>query len=57
VFSAGVTWGVSVALVYRVFPYLAFRYHPELVAHVIGLCFSAVTSFIGHSRFSFRKNA
>jgi putative flippase GtrA len=55
VVSAAVTWCVSVGLLYRVFPWVGFRYEPELVAHLIGLAASAVTSFIGHSRFSFRR--
>ena len=56
VFSAGLTWVISMALVYAVFPSLQFRYYPELIAHVIGLVCSSVTSFIGHSRFSFRND-
>lgn len=52
--SAAVTWGVSVGLVRLVFPALQFGYQPELVAHLIGLGASSVTSFIGHKRFSFR---
>lgn len=55
VVSAGLTWFISVGLVYHVFPYMHFEYRPELVAHVIGLGFASVSSFIGHSRFSFRR--
>ncbi len=53
--SAAVTWVVSVGLLYVVFPAVGLRFQPELVAHVMGLATSAVTSFIGHSRFSFRR--
>ena len=55
VFSAAVTWCVSVGLVYLVFPSVHFAYHPQLVAHVIGLGAASITSFVGHSRFSFRR--
>ena len=54
VFSAALTWCVSVGLVYLVFPWVGFTYHPELAAHVIGLGAASITSFVGHSRFSFR---
>lgn len=55
VFSAAVTWCVSVGLVHLVFPALRFTFHPELVAHVIGLGVASVASFVGHSRFSFGR--
>lgn len=55
VVSAALTWCVSVALVVRVFPALRFGWHPELVGHVLGLAVAAVSSFVGHSRFSFRR--
>jgi putative flippase GtrA len=54
VVSVAVTWCVSVGLVRHVFPTLQFAWHPELVAHLIGLGVASVTSFIGHKRFSFR---
>jgi putative flippase GtrA len=55
VVSAGVTWLISVTLVRVAFPALHFEYHPELVAHVCGLAVAAIGSFVGHSRYSFRK--
>jgi putative flippase GtrA len=55
VVSAALTWCVSVALVYRVFPAIGFTYRPEIVAHVLGLGVASVSSFVGHNRFSFRK--
>ncbi len=55
VVSAGLTWCVSVGLVYHVFPAIGYGWRPELVAHVIGLACASVASFLGHSRFSFRK--
>lgn len=55
VVSAGLTWCVSVGLVYHVFPAIGYGWRPELVAHVIGLACASLASFLGHSRFSFRK--
>lgn len=54
VFSAGLTWCISVGLVYRVFPAVGYHWHAELVAHVIGLGCASLSSFVGHSRFSFQ---
>ena len=55
VYSAAQTWVVSVGLVYWVFPWVGFETWPELIAHVIGLALASVTSFVAHSRYSFRK--
>ena len=55
VYSAGQTWVVSVGLVYWVFPWVGFETWPELIAHVIGLALASVTSFVAHSRDSFRN--
>lgn len=55
--SVAVTWLVSVTLLRHVFPALHFSHQPALVAHVIGLGFASISSFVGHSRFSFRKAA
>ena len=55
VVSLAVTWAIAVALVRFVFPSLGFAREPELVAHVIGLAASAVTSFFGHRHFSFGR--
>jgi putative flippase GtrA len=48
-------WSVSMALVHLVFPYLAFSWHAETVAHVIGVLSPIATSYYGHKRFSFRQ--
>jgi len=55
IYSAAQTWVVSVGLVYWVFPRIGFETWPELVAHVIGLALASVTSFVAHSRYSFRS--
>jgi putative flippase GtrA len=53
--SAALTWCVSVGLVDWLFPRIGYHYHAELVGHVIGLGVSSISSFVGHSRFSFRR--
>lgn len=55
--SAALTWFISVGLLYYVFPLIRFTYHTELVAHVLGLSVASVTSFLGHSRYSFRRES
>jgi putative flippase GtrA len=47
------TWMISVGLVRLAFPLVGFEFHPELIAHIIGLALSSLTSFWGHSRYSF----
>lgn len=51
------TWIVAVGLVRFVFPAVGMTYAPELVAHVTGLATTAVTSFLLHRHFSFRRKA
>jgi putative flippase GtrA len=49
-------WVISVTLASAVFPALAFHWHAEDVAHFIGTCVPAVTSYIGHSLYTFRRD-
>ena len=53
VLSLVVTWVVAVGLLRLVFPRVGFDTHPELVAHIAGLCLASLTSFYGHRRYSF----
>ena len=46
-------WLVSVGLVRFVFPMIDWVWHPEDVAHFIGVAVPAVTSYLGHRHFSF----
>jgi putative flippase GtrA len=46
-------WIVSVGLARYVFPLFEFTWHPETVAHVVGVVVPAVTSYFGHKHFSF----
>ena len=55
VFSATLTWAISVGLVDLVFPATGMHTQPELIGHVIGLGCASVASFVGHRRFSFGK--
>ncbi len=57
ILSAAVTWLISVVLVRIAFPALGYDYYPEFVAHLCGLAVASVSSFLGHSRYSFRKSA
>ena len=53
--SLAQTWIVAVGLVRFVFPSIGMTYAPELIAHVTGLASTAVTSFLLHRHFSFRR--
>lgn len=55
--SLAQTWIVAVGLVRFVFPATGMTYAPELVAHLTGLATTAVTSFLLHGHFSFRRKA
>lgn len=46
---------VSLLLVDLVFPRIGFHWHPETVAHAIGVGVPVITSFIGHKHLSFRN--
>ncbi len=48
-------WIVSVGLARIVFPAIGFTWQAETVAHAIGLAVPAVTSFVGHKYYTFRK--
>lgn len=53
--ALGQVWLVSVGLDSLVFPYLGMSWHPETVAHIIGVVSPVVTSYYGHKFFSFRR--
>ena len=55
IIALALVWIISVALAGVIFPAIDFRWHPEDVAHFIGTCVPAVTSFIGHSLYTFRS--
>ena len=37
-----------------VFPYVGMAFHPETIAHAIGVIVPVLTSYIGHRKLSFR---
>ena len=49
-------WLISVGLAEYVFPWLAFYFYPEEVAHFIGLSVPVITSYLGHKHFTFAKS-
>jgi len=52
--SMALVWVISVGLARIVFPALAFTWHADDIAHVAGLLSPALTSWIGHRRYTFR---
>lgn len=48
-------WVVSVGLDRIVFPSIGFAWHPETIAHVVGVLSPVATSYVLHKRFSFRR--
>jgi putative flippase GtrA len=48
-------WLISVGLAEYVFPAIDYEFFPNEVAHLIGLMIPAITSYLGHKHFSFRK--
>ncbi len=46
-------WLISVGLAEYLFPRLAFNFHPQEMAHFIGLCVPVVSSYLGHKHFTF----
>lgn len=46
-------WLISVGLAEYLFPWLAFDFHPQEVAHFIGLTVPVVSSYLGHKHFTF----
>ncbi len=52
-FALVLVWCVSVGLARVFFPSIGFDWHPETVAHFIGLSTTAVTSYVGHRFYTF----
>lgn len=48
-------WSVSVGLAEYLFPRWNFHWHPELVAHALGVAPLAITSYLGHKLLSFGR--
>lgn len=48
-------WAISVGLARGVFPAIGFTWYAEDVAHLIGVLSPALSSWIGHKRYTFRS--
>lgn len=48
-------WFISVGLAEYYFLYIDFTYYSNEIAHFIGLCIPAISSYFGHKHFSFSK--
>lgn len=55
-FAFCLVWITSIGLARLVFPALAFTWHAETVAHVIGVMTPVASSYYGHKRYSFRNS-
>lgn len=55
VFGFAQVWLISVGLARLVFPSMAFHWHPEDVAHLIGVASPILVSYYAHKHFSFRS--
>jgi putative flippase GtrA len=49
------TLAVSLLMAKFVFPAIQFDWHPDTVAHAMGVAVPVVTSFFGHKHLSFRE--
>lgn len=48
------TWGISMLLLYVVFPAWGFTYYAAECAHAVGVVVPVFTSYLGHKRWSFK---
>lgn len=48
------TYIISVGFAEYIFPSIDFTFHPDAVAHAMGVIFPVFTSFVGHKYFSFK---
>jgi putative flippase GtrA len=53
VVAAAQVWLISVGLADYVFPALSFGFHPEELAHVVGVVAPVITSYLGHKHVTF----
>ena len=53
--SLVLVWVISVGLARFAFPALAFTWHADTIAHFAGVLSPALTSWIGHKRYTFNS--
>lgn len=51
------TWGISMLLVYSIFPLLGITFFQYEIAHAVGIMIPVFTSYWGHKRWTFRTAA
>jgi putative flippase GtrA len=56
-FSFAQVWLISVGLARVIFPRIGFGWHPEDVAHLVGVASPVLVSYYAHKHFSFRSVA
>jgi putative flippase GtrA len=52
-FSLVLVWSISVGLARHLFPEIGFAFHPEDIAHFVGVAAPAVLSYYGHRAYTF----
>ncbi len=50
------TWGISMGLLYVVFPAWEFNFYAPECAHAVGVIVPVFTSYLGHKRWSFKDS-
>ncbi len=53
IFSLVLVWSISIGLARHLFPAIGFGWHPEDIAHFIGVAAPAVVSYFGHRAYTF----
>ena len=53
--ALGFVWAISVGLARIVFPAIAFTWHADDIAHLIGVLAPAATSYLGHRFYTFAR--
>lgn len=49
-----VVWATSMLFSRWIFPGVGMTYYPNDIAHIIGVCVPAITSYFGHKYFTFK---
>jgi len=53
--ALGLVFTVSVALARVIFPLVHFEWHAQDIAHVIAVCVPAISSYVGHKKYTFGR--
>ena len=53
--ALGLVFSVSVLLARVVFPLIQFQWHAQDIAHVIAVAVPAISSYVGHKRYTFGR--